>query len=192
MTVWYLARASGLAAMVLLSVATAFGALGSVRRGDPERRVIWQYLHRSAATTGLLLVVAHVTAIVLDVKSNVSLPAVVVPLTSGYRPVAVALGTLSTYLFVLVALLGAARGRLAASPRATATWRGLHATAYLAWGLGVLHGFLAGTDSGQTWVRALDVAVVGMVVVALVVRVAAPRSRQSGRLVARTHMEVAR
>ena len=192
MTVWYLARASGLAAMVLLSVATAFGALGSVRRGDPERRVIWQHLHRTAATTGLLLVVGHVTAIVLDVKSNVSLPAVVVPLTSGYRPVAVALGTLSAYLFVLVALLGAARGRLAASPRAAAIWRGLHATAYLAWGLGVLHGFLAGTDSGQTWVRALDVVVVGIVVAALLVRVAAPRSRQSGRLVARTPIEVAR
>ena len=192
MTLWYLARAGGLAAMVLLSVATAFGALGSVRRGDPERRVVWQYLHRTAATTGLLLVIGHVTAVVLDAKSHMSLEAVLVPLTSGYRPVAVALGTLAAYLFVLVALLGAARGRLAASPGATAAWRGLHASAYLAWGLGVLHGFLAGTDSGEAWVRVLDVLVVSLVVGALLVRVAAPTSRRSGRVVAAVRTEVAR
>jgi DMSO/TMAO reductase YedYZ heme-binding membrane subunit len=192
MTLWYLARAGGLAAMVLLSVATAFGALGSVRRGDPERRVVWQYLHRTAATTGLLLVIGHVAAVVLDARSRVSLHAVLVPLTSGYRPVAVALGTLAAYLFVLVALLGAARGRLAVSPRATAAWRGLHASAYLAWGLGVLHGFLAGTDSGTAWVRALDVVVVSLVVGALLVRVAAPRSRRSGRVVRTVRAELAR
>ena len=192
MTLWYLARAGGLAAMVLLSVATAFGALGSVRRGDPERRVVWQYLHRTAATTGLLLVIGHVTAVVLDAKSHRSLEAVLVPLTSGYRPVAVALGTLAAYLFVLVALLGAARGRLAASPGATAAWRGLHASAYLAWGLGVLHGFLAGTDSGAAWVRVLDALVVSLVAGALLVRVATPRSRRSGRVVAALRAEVAR
>jgi sulfoxide reductase heme-binding subunit YedZ len=110
---------------------------------------------------------------------------VVVPLTSSYRPVAVALGTLAAYLFVLVALLGAARGRLAASPGATAAWRGLHASAYLAWGMGVLHGFLAGTDSGQTWVRTLDVLVIGLVLGALLARVVAPRSRRAGRVVVR-------
>jgi sulfoxide reductase heme-binding subunit YedZ len=192
MTLWYLARAGGLAAMVLLSVATAFGALGSVRRGDPERRVVWQYLHRTAATTGLLLVIGHVTAVILDAKSHVTLQAAVVPLTSGYRPVAVALGTLAAYLFVLVALLGAARGRLAAAPRATAAWRGLHASAYLAWGLGVLHGFLAGTDSGEAWVRVLDVLVISLVAGALLVRVAAPTSRRSGRVVAAVRTEVAR
>jgi predicted ferric reductase len=192
MTLWYLARAGGLAAMVLLSVATAFGALGSVRRGGPERRVVWQYLHRTAATTGLLLVIGHVTAVVLDGKSHVSLEAVVVPLTSGYRPVAVALGTLAAYLFVLVALLGAARGRLAAAPRAAATWRWLHASAYLAWGLGVLHGFLAGTDSAETWVRVLDVLVIGLVAGALLVRLAGPRSRRSGRVVVPVRAGVAR
>jgi sulfoxide reductase heme-binding subunit YedZ len=184
MTFWYLARAGGLAAMVLLSLATAFGALGSVRRGDPERRVVWQYLHRTAAITGLLFLVGHVSAVVLDAKSHVSLEAVVVPLTSSYRPIAVALGTLAAYLFVLVALLGALRGRLAASPGATATWRALHASAYMAWGLGLLHGFLAGTDSGHTWVRALDALVVGLVLAALLVRVAAPGSRRSGRVIA--------
>jgi methionine sulfoxide reductase heme-binding subunit len=184
MTLWYLARASGLAAMVLFSLATVFGALGSVRRTDAERRIVWQYLHRAAAASGLLLVVGHVTAIVLDAKSGVSLQAVVVPLASGYRPVAVALGTVAAYLFVFVALLGAARGRLAASQRATAAWRGLHATAYLAWGLGVLHGFLAGIDSGARWVRSLDVLVVGVVLAALIIRLAAPQARRSGRVVA--------
>jgi hypothetical protein len=42
------------------------------------------------------------------------------------------------------------------------------------------------------WVRVLDLAVVGLVVVALLVRVAGPRSRRSGRVVTPLRAEVAR
>lgn len=179
MTLWYVARAAGLAALLMLSAATALGALASMRRGRSDRRVILQYLHRAAATLGLTLLVAHVTAIVLDTRSGVSLRAVVIPLTSGYRPVAVAMGTVAAYLFVLVAVLGAARGRMATSRRGAAMWRAIHVSAYGGWGLGVLHGFLAGTDDGQIWVRALDVLVVGVVLAALAARLSAPRPRRA-------------
>jgi hypothetical protein len=56
----------------------------------------------------------------------------------------------------------------------------------------VLHGFLAGTDSGEAWVRVLDVLVISLVAGALLVRVAAPTSRRSGRVVAAVRTEVAR
>lgn len=182
MTLWYLARAAGLACLVMLSVATALGALGSVRTAAVGPRVVLQYLHRSAATLGLLILVGHVTAIVLDAQSGVSLSGVIVPFAAGYRPVAVALGTVAGYLFVLVAVLGAARGRLAGSARAARVWRGVHLSAYGAWGIAVLHGFLAGTDSGLLWVRALDVVVVAFVVAAVAVRLSTRRPRRAGVL----------
>lgn len=184
MTLWYLIRAAGLAALVLLSLATALGALGSARFGRPDRRVIMQYLHRAAALLGLSLLAVHITAMLLDAKSGITVRAVVIPLASQYRPVAVALGTTAAYLFVVVALFGLLRGRMAGSERGTASWRAIHVVSYAAWALGVAHGFLAGEDSGHTWVRGIDVAVIAGVLLALATRLTRTRQRHGHRLVA--------
>lgn len=108
--------------LVCFTFAVCLGALGSVRVDplDPdarERRLLTQYLHRAAAVTGMLLILVHATAIVVDGKSGVSVSDVLIPLTAGYRPVAVALGTLSAYLFVFVAVAGASRRLVARSVR---------------------------------------------------------------------------
>ena len=173
MTLWYLARAAGLSALVALSVATALGALGSARSSAIGRRVVVQYMHRAAAVLGLVLLVGHITALVLDQKSGISLAAVAIPFTSSYRPVAVALGTIAAYLVVLVSVVGAARGRMTTSPRAVKVWRGIHLSAYAMWAIAVLHGFLAGSDAGSIWVRSLDVALIVMVLGCLAVRLKA-------------------
>ena len=74
MTLWYIARASGIVALVAFTMATTLGALTSVRpaergRAANERRILAQYAHRSAAVTGLTLAAVHVTAIVLDTQA---------------------------------------------------------------------------------------------------------------------------
>ena len=158
MTLWYIARAAGLVALAALTVATTLGAFASVRQPqDGLRAHRWrfalQYVHRAAAATGLLLLVAHISTLVLDGQSGVNLQSVVIPFTASYRPVAVTLGTLALFATVLTALVGAARGRLATSVRAVRAWRALHLTAYGAWALAMGHGFLAGTDSGYGPVR---------------------------------------
>ncbi len=116
MTLWYLARAAGLSALIALSMATVLGALASVPGSALGRRVIVQYLHRAAAVVGLVILVGHITALVLDGKSGISLASVAIPFTSSYRPLAVGLGTIALYLFVLVSVMGAARGRMTTSP----------------------------------------------------------------------------
>lgn len=176
MTWWYLARAAGIVMLVCFTFAVCLGALGSVRV-DPlnpaarERRLLTQYLHRAAAVTGMLLILVHATAIVVDGKSGVSVSGVLVPLTAGYRPVAVALGTLSAYLFVFVAILGASRRRVATSARGARVWRVLHGASYLAWAAGVLHGFLAGTDAGTFEMTAINLSCVAAVAVCVAIRV---------------------
>jgi hypothetical protein len=164
MTVWYIARGAGLAALVLLTVSTTLGALTS-RRFTPSARYVVQYLHRAFAGLGLATLGLHVGAILADSFAHVGWLGALVPLTSEYRPLAVALGSLAAYVLVAVSALGLARGRIASSAGGARAWRWLHGLAYLGWGAAMLHGFTAGTDSSVPWVRTLYVlslvAVVG-------------------------------
>lgn len=176
MTVWYVARGAGLAALVLLTLSTALGAVVS-RHGPsgpnpyPARRYLLQYLHRAFAGLGLAALVLHIATILADSYAKVGWVGALMPFASGYRATAVALGTLAAYTFAGAAVLGLARGRLATSPRGARIWRVLHAVGYAGWGMAILHGFTAGTDSAVGWVRHLYqlclITVIGAVAVRL-------------------------
>jgi DMSO/TMAO reductase YedYZ heme-binding membrane subunit len=167
---WFTARGAGLAAMLILTVATSLGALGSVRLRAASVRVILQYLHRTAAVLGLGLIFVHVATLVLDAKSHVSLAGAIIPFAAVYRPNAVALGSIAMYLFLFVAALGLARGRMASSRLGASIWRALHLVAYPAWGIAIVHGLMAGTDRSQRWVVLMTMGCVLAVIFAAVVR----------------------
>lgn len=172
MTLWYIARAAGLMAMVVLSLSTALGAWTSgIRAGRNgralSRKFTLQRVHLAAALTGLTLIVVHVLALVLDSQSGIWARAAIIPMTSAYRPIAVTAGVLALYTLVLVASVGAARGRLARSPRAARKWRMTHALAYVAWALAIGHGIFSGTDATSSWVVLLYAGCVAMVLGAL-------------------------
>jgi len=173
MTIWYIARGSGLAALLLLSISTAIGALMSGQhstRSGAANRVVVSYLHRVTASLGLGVLVMHLAMILADSYAHVGWQGAIVPFTSGYRPTWVGLGTLAVYTFVLVAAVGAARGRIATSARGATVWRWLHSCAYLGWGMAMLHGLESGTDTPVGWVRWLYVACAVLVVGALTFR----------------------
>jgi hypothetical protein len=153
---WLIARGAGLSALVLLSISTALGALMTGRGSAPER-VVWHYVHRVTASLGLGVLALHISTILADPYAHVGWRAAAIPFTADYRPTWVGLGTVAVYTFVLVAAIGAARGRFAASSRGAATWRGLHSLAYVGFGSAMWHGFMSGSDSNITWVRALYV-----------------------------------
>lgn len=157
MTLWFTARGAGLSALLLLSMSTALGAV-MTGRGTASGRVIWHYVHRISASLGLGVLLLHVATILADPYAHVGWKGAIVPFTADYRPTWVGLGTLAVYTFVLVAAVGFARGRFAATPQGAALWRRLHSLAYLGWGMAMWHGFLSGTDSHVTWVRWLYIA----------------------------------
>lgn len=174
MTFWYLARAAGFAALVAATLSVTLGALAS---GRPEatlagrdRRVLRQLAHRSAGVVTLAMLALHVVLLVTDRYVDLALPGVLVPFTAGYRAFAVGLGTLSLYGFLVVAVTGAARGRLASSERTSRSWRVVHASAYAVWALALGHGVLAGTDTGTWWAWALYGLCATAVVAALATR----------------------
>jgi len=169
MIAWYLARGAGISAYLALSVATAMGAVTARRTVDLERRVVLQYVHRAAAIAGVMLLAVHVSMLMVDTYANVGVLGAFLPFAAGYRPAAVALGVMSMYLLVAVAVSGVLRARFTASARAVRLWRGIHLSAYAAWAASAWHFSVAGTDSGQSWARAVlfgGIAVVGIGVLA--------------------------
>ena len=171
MTLWYTARGAGLAALLVLTLSTSLGAMTSVKIRSVSTRVLTQYTHRAAAAVGLGLIAVHLGALLADPKAGIGTAGALVPFASSYRPNAVAAGSIAAYVFIVIAALGLARGRLAASARGARVWRYIHTLAYGAWALAMLHSINAGSDSGLPWVRTLWVlcllAVLGSVVMRL-------------------------
>jgi sulfoxide reductase heme-binding subunit YedZ len=141
---WIVARAGGLAALVLLALLVATGILMS----HPTNRAVWKQTkhlmvwHRYLVTFAAALLVVHVAAIVLDTYAHVSLVGALVPGQAGYRTAAVGLGTLSLYAMALAALTAGWAQRL--PPR---LWLHIHRGAVVVFALAWAHGMLAGSDS---------------------------------------------
>jgi methionine sulfoxide reductase heme-binding subunit len=172
MTVWIIARSLGFAALLLLTASVCVGAaVSGGHRRDP-RRLVGQYVHRWLTAMGLIAVGVHVGAILADSFAHVGVLGALVPLQSGYRPLAVGLGSAAVYCTLLVAMTGWARGRLARSATGARGWRILHLLAYVGWSAAMLHGFSAGSDSATPWARILYLGCLGAVVAALAARVA--------------------
>ena len=156
MLTYDLIRSFGLVAYLGLSLSLALGiasVTGDVTDRAIDRRLVLQLVHRSAAVVGLLALVVHLTLVVLDTYVATPLSAVLVPFTSGYQPFALGVGTLAVYGLVLAAASGWLR-IVVARRTSERGWRRLHRSAYAGWALCLLHGVLAGPDTGRPWTLA--------------------------------------
>ena len=171
-TFWLLARAAGLAAYVLLTGSVLAGlAVKSRPFGKAVRPAAQTELHRTLALLGLGTLVVHAVALTLDQTVRMPLQALVVPLASPYRPVAVTLGVLAAELMVLVYASFSQRKRIGVK-----NWRRLHWASYAIFAGATAHGIAAGTDTPRA--LALYVGAVGAVAAATAWRVLmAPRAR---------------
>ncbi len=146
-TFWYLSRAAGLSAYVMLCVNVALGlALSRPLLG--RFAVKWRVfdLHQF---TGLLLVALlglHVLALLGDRYIGFTLPQLLVPFLSSYRPVEIALGVLAFYLTLVVTFTFYIRQRIGQR-----VWRLIHYGSFGVFALSLLHGILSGTDTGTVW-----------------------------------------
>jgi predicted ferric reductase len=174
--IWYLNRATGIVLLAVLTLSVALGVLAT--RGGSSRwpRFALQSLHRNVSLLACTLLLAHAASPVIDTYVNHYVPIgpldPVVPFVSAYKPLALGLGTLALDVLVAVVVTSLARPRLGLR-----TWFGVHLLAYAGWGLGILHGFLMGTDARTAWglaVTGTSAAVVLAVAVARLLRRASP------------------
>jgi methionine sulfoxide reductase heme-binding subunit len=164
---WYLTRASGAIALVLLSASVVIGvaAIGRLR-GRRTPRFVIDGLHRTASLLAVAFLVVHIVTAVLDSFAPISLVNAVIPFTGTYRPLWLGLGAVAFDLLLAVALTSLVRRRIGHP-----VWRGVHWLAYLSWPVAVLHGFGTGSDVRAAWLLAIDVGCIAAVLGAVVVRV---------------------
>ncbi|MHB1980889.1 MAG: ferric reductase-like transmembrane domain-containing protein [Sulfobacillus sp.] len=141
---WLLARTSGLAAFVLLTLIVVLGILLS----HPRNLVEWKFSkiiivwHRYLTVLTFGLVALHIGAIIADSYAKVGLLGAAIPGLSVYRTWPVALGTITLYgMIVLTAT--------AANPKwlGGARWLTVHRFSIAVFVVAWMHGVLAGTDT---------------------------------------------
>lgn len=146
---WLISRASGLVALVLVTVSVAIGLSMSgklMRRPGLSRKLL--AIHEQTALAGLVAIAVHGIALLGDSWLHPGVAGVTVPFAAAYRPFWTGLGIVAGYLAVLLGLSFYARkwvgGRL---------WRKAHRATVLVYVLGVVHTLGAGTDATTVWLR---------------------------------------
>ena len=174
---WYLTRASGLVALVLLTTTIVLGVVASV--GWTTRqwpRFLSQDLHRNVSLLCLAFVGVHVATTVLDGYVPIGLVDVFVPFRSPYRPLYIGLGALGLDLLLAVLVTSALRHRIGYG-----SWRFVHWLAYLCWPIALIHGLGSGTDTPLPLVLAVESACALAVLGAFAWRMTTGRTLPVGR-----------
>ena len=160
---WDLSRGAGVAALVAFTVSLVLGvvtrsgraALGLGRFGLTE-------VHRTAALTGVGLVVVHLVTLLFDPYAQLRLVDLVLPFLGSYRPLWLGLGTLAVDILGVVTVVSLLRHRV--GPR---VFKAVHWATYALWPVALVHALGTGTDAATLWLDGIALACVGAVVAAV-------------------------
>jgi methionine sulfoxide reductase heme-binding subunit len=153
---WYATRATGVVALLLLTMTVALGVAGTARYESPQLpRMVTAGLHRNVSLLAVSVIVVHVVTTVLDPFAPIGFASAVVPFLSPYRPFWLSLGTIAFDMILALVLTSLFRPWLPYR-----LWRGVHWLAYACWPIALWHGLGTGTDSRLSWLLAVDAACV--------------------------------
>lgn len=155
---WYATRATGIVALVLLTVTTSLGVLTAGRVKSTLPAFARADIHRRISALTAVFLAIHVLTSVLDSYVHIGWLSIVVPFTSSYHTFWLAFGTIAVDLFLAVAITSVLRRHISAR-----TWRAVHWLAYLSWPVAVAHGLAMGTDTKLNWVLGLVAACIASV-----------------------------
>ncbi len=160
---WALGRGTGVAALISFTLAVLLGILN--RSGRPLGalgRTGAADLHRTAALTGVGLVVLHVVTLAIDPFAQLRLVDLAVPFLGIRSPLWLGLGTLALDLLVVVTAVSLLRHRVG-----PAVFRFVHWATYPLWALSLAHALGTGSDArtsaGLSLAAACSLAVVAAV-----------------------------
>lgn len=181
---WYLTRASGIVAWLMLTATVTWGIVLSSGAFANRRRPVWLLeLHRWLAGLMLCFLAIHLLALLVDGYLSFDPVELVVPYATDWRPGAVALGIVAMWLLVAVQVTSFAMRRL---PRRV--WRAVHLSSYVAFWLTGMHAAYTGSDAGLPLYRASAAASILVVAWSLMYRLA---NRRAVRLAERRARQAA-
>jgi sulfoxide reductase heme-binding subunit YedZ len=164
---WLVSRASGIVALVLISLSALMGlgmATKMLRRPGLKRTVV--RLHEHLALTALIAIGAHGLSLLGDHWLKPGWRELTVPFAMGYRPPFTGTGIIAGYLAALLGPSFYLRRRIGAR-----RWRRLHTLIVLAWFMSAVHTLGAGSDARHLWLEALVILPGVPILYLLVIRV---------------------
>lgn len=175
--IWYTSRISGVISLVMLTLVIVLGILISTRVGGRRvGRFEITELHRSISLLAMIFVAIHVVTTVIDTCVNIHWISAVVPMTSSYKRLPVAIGTVALDLMLAVWLSSQLKERM--DPRA---WRAIHFSSYASFIAAAIHSYLVGTDERSLWGLIVLGSCVAVVLLATVWRIVGRPERAVGR-----------
>jgi predicted ferric reductase len=156
---WYVARASGIVAWILVTASVVWGLVLSTRLTRRPKPAWFLDLHRLLGGLSVVFVGVHLAGLVADNYTHFGLASLLVPLASAWHPVAVASGVVGMYLLIAIEITSLLMRRL---PRRL--WRAVHLTSFGLFAFTTVHALTAGSDAGNVavqWFALGSCAVVG-------------------------------
>jgi len=161
---WYLSRAAGFTAYLLLFVSVALGIAIGTRFADriAKRNTIFD-LHRFTTILALAFTLFHVYILLLDGFFNFSVWQLSLPFLSPYRRWQTAVGVFAMYALALIIVSFYVRQFIGYR-----AWRAIHFVTFAMFGAVALHGITAGTDTAEPWAKLIYIAT-GAATLALII-----------------------
>jgi predicted ferric reductase len=148
---WYLTRAAGLIAYILLWLSVSIGLLQSSQflkgAASPLANID---VHTFVSVSALYATTFHVVILLWDRYVPFTVTDLLVPFASDYKPALVGVGIITLYIMLGVTVSTYFRSKL--TPK---LWRGIHLTSLAAFAMALVHGALMGTDAGHPLVSYL-------------------------------------
>ena len=173
---WFVSRASGMVAAVLVALTLVWGLLLTTkvieRRGLPA----WLTdLHRALGGLSVIFIAVHLLALVADSYAYFSWKELFVPFAYATDAGPVAWGIGAFWGMIVVEGTSLVQRRM---PRKM--WRGLHYLSYPVAVMVAVHAMTAGTDSANVWFRAVTFGLLGLLTFLTIYRVLFKGSGRSG------------
>lgn len=146
---WIASRASGLLALVLVTISVGIGLAmaGKVMRRPGLSRKLMA-IHEHTAVAGIVAIAVHGITLLGDPWLNPGPSGIAVPFTMSFRPLWTGLGIVAGYLAALLGLSFYFRRRIGAK-----LWRKAHRATVIVYLLGLAHAFGSGSDASAPWFR---------------------------------------
>jgi predicted ferric reductase len=174
---WYMARAGGIVSYLLLWLSVVWGLVLSTKIMHNLVPAPLAYgLHEFLSLATMLFVMAHAVVLLGDSYIGFNLFHLTVPFLAPYEPLWTGLGTIGFYLATV--LTGSFYIRQQIGQR---VWRILHYLTFVAYILALVHGVMAGTDSGLKLMKLLYLTTGGSVLFLIYYRLLILYQKKRGR-----------
>lgn len=146
---WYISRASGLMAYLLVWLSTLWGFAVSSKIFDPLLERVYSYdFHELLSLLSLVFTALHGVVLIFDHVEPFSWGEVFIPFISAYRPFWTGIGIIAFYLMVLVTVTFYIRSLISMR-----VFRVIHYLSIAAYAGALFHSLYAGTDSSLPWAQ---------------------------------------